>query len=279
MDRSHPLLVRLSLALFVGASACAQPEEPAPRSAAAESATERTTPPEATLWVWHGATDLRGLEDASDGRVGVAYLARTVRVRREGLFVRPRRSPMRLDAATRRSAVVRIEVEPDVSAADLDLDGLVAEIAPVLAERASGLQIDFDAPVSFRPAYAELLQQLKTRLPEGWSLEMTALGSWCLQDRWLADVPVDRIVPMLFGPGHERELTFAALREGPLPEARCRPNHGIREGQRTPRMPDQLYLFPSEGPWTVERAMAALEAQRSWTAMSAGAANATDPSG
>ncbi|MBO6940353.1 MAG: hypothetical protein JJ863_35595 [Deltaproteobacteria bacterium] len=256
MDWPNELLVPLSLALL---AACSQPAAPAPEP----EVPERTAPAEATLWVWHGATDLRGLAEASEGRVGVAYLARTVIIRRGGLFVRPRRSPLHLDEATRRSAVVRIEVEPDVSADAVDVDALIAEIAPVLEDRASGLQIDFDAPASFRASYAELLRGLKERLPEGWVLEMTALGSWCLQDRWLAEVPVDRVVPMLFGPGHERELTFAALREGPLPEARCRASHGIREGQRTPRMPDRLYLFPSDGPWTVERAMAALDAQRS----------------
>lgn len=262
MDRTNQLLVRLSVAAAMVVGGCADPE-PASSADSTEAveAPARTTPAEATLWVWHGATDLRGLDEASEGRVGVAYLARTVLIRRGGHFVRPRRSPLQLDDATPRSAVVRIEVEADVAATDLDLSALVGEIAPVFEERASGLQIDFDAPASFRPAYAELLTQLRAALPEGWSLEMTALGSWCLQDRWLADVPVDGIVPMLFGPGHERELTFAALREGPLPEPRCRVSHGIREGQRSPRLPDRLYLFPDGGPWTVDRAMAAVRAQ------------------
>ena len=259
MDRAHELLVLLSAALVGG---CAHPPEPEPPVAAAEPAAPgRSAPAEATLWVWHGATDLRGLAAASDGEIGVAYLARTLVVGASGVSVRPRRSPLRLDPETERSAVVRIEVEPDVSATELDTDALLAAIAPVLEERASGLQIDFDAPASFRPFYAQLLTELKGQLPSGWSLEMTALGSWCLQDRWLAEVPVDRIVPMLFGPGHERELTFAALREGPLPEPRCRASHGIREGARTPRAPERLYLFPRGGPWTVERAMAAVRAQ------------------
>jgi len=174
-------------------------------------------------------------------------------------FVQPRRAPLFLDDETARTAVVRIEVEPEVHAEELDVAAVAAEIAPVLEERASGLQIDFDARLSERPFYARLLAHLDDQLPEGWSLEMTALGSWCLQDRWLEDVPVDRIVPMLFGPGHERELTFAALREGPLPEPRCRESHGVEEGQRSPRPPERLFVFPTEGPWTVARALAALE--------------------
>lgn len=252
MDRAHASLVLLSLALLTGC------REPAPAVAEPPAAEPAAAPEEVVLWLWHGAHDLRGLDAASEGRVSVAYLARTLRVRRAGVFTQPRRAPLLLDEGTRRTAVVRIEVEPEVSAAELDASAILEAIAPVLTEPASGLQIDFDAPASFRSAYAQLLRELRQRLPEGWALEMTALGSWCLQDRWLAEVPVDRVVPMLFGPGHERELTFVALREGPLPEPRCRQSHGVREGQRSPRAPARLYVFPSEGPWTLERARAVL---------------------
>ncbi len=283
MDRAHAPLVLLSVALL----ACGGPAEaPAEDALAGEPVAAEApvaTPPEAgpaetTLWVWHGATDLRGLHQATEGHVGVAYLARTLRVRRDGVYTRPRRSPLYLDAQTRRTAVVRIEVEPEVSADELAIAPLVGAIDPVLSERASALQIDFDARRSMRPFYARLLRALKERLPDGWSLEMTALGSWCLQDRWLADVPVDRVVPMLFGPGHERALTFAALRRGPLPEPRCRASHGVEEGQRSPRPPERLYVFPDGGPWTLERALASVPAHRSWSASSAGAGKATEPS-
>lgn len=278
MGRAHTLLVSvialagagLATAQARGALASAGLATAQNREALANADLGRAQNHEANtyLWAWHGAQDLRGLQEATAGEVGVAYLARTVRVHPNRLVVSPRRSPLRLDPATPRLPVVRIEVEPRVTASDFETQraAILRAIDPVFAEieaepPGEGLQIDFDAPASFRAAYAALLTELRERLPAGRRLEMTALGSWCLQDRWLASVPVDRIVPMLFGPGHEKELTARALRRGPLPERRCNEARGLEEGQRSPRPAPRRYVFPAAGPWDLERAVAVWRAR------------------
>ena len=235
MGRTHALLV-LSLLVAPGA---------------------RPPVAETTLWVWHGPHDLRGLGASAR----VAYLARTLRIGPEGLRVLPRRGALELDPGTPRLAVVRIEYVPGAPAGAFAREAptLLEAIAPVFEEDAAGLQIDFDAPLSARGAYEALLGKLRERLPRNWTLEMTALGSWCLQDRWLARAPVDRVVPMLFGPGHARDETWAALGRGPLPEPRCRASQGLWEGEVPPRVPEQLYVFP-RARWTLPRAERALRA-------------------
>lgn len=243
MGRADALLVSLMLGITVPVSA-------------QESGRMLTT-----LWVWHGDHDLRGLHRATDGEVSVAYLARTIRIVDNRLEVHPRRGSLLLDPETNRTAVVRIEVQPRTTAGDFRSmqTRLLQAVEPVFREPGvSGLQIDFDAPSSFRRSYAELLDVLRDHTPEGWTLEMTALGSWCAQDRWLRDVAVDRIVPMLFGPGHEQGQLFAALRHGPLPEPRCRESHGIREGNSLASSASTVFVFP-RAPWTLARAVTAWE--------------------
>ena len=62
-----------------------------------------------------------------------------------------------------------------------------------------GLQVDFDATVSERAFYADVMRQVRARLPAGDRLEMTALVSWYSQnDGWMHGLPVDAAVPMDF---------------------------------------------------------------------------------
>ncbi|MEM7604256.1 MAG: hypothetical protein AAF411_02775 [Myxococcota bacterium] len=203
---------------------------------------------------------MRGLDAARPG-TAVAYLAKEITVSMRGVVERRRRDPILLDDATERTAVVHIELAGDMQARAWPgvRDGLLTRIRDAYEERATGLQIDFDAPASYRQAYVELLQDVRASMPAGWRLSMTALGSWCLADRWLDDAPVDEVVPMLFGAGHAREQTLAAIeRYGQLPEARCRESHGLAEGQPAPRLGPQPYVF-GQGPWSLERAMNALD--------------------
>jgi len=62
------------------------------------------------------------------------------------------------------------------------------------------VQIDYDARLGERTFYRLLLHGVRRaigRIP----LSMTALASWCAGDRWLAQLPVDEIVPALFRMG------------------------------------------------------------------------------
>ncbi|MCA9610827.1 MAG: DUF3142 domain-containing protein [Myxococcales bacterium] len=222
------------------------PEEP---SASGPTADE----PRVILWVWHGEQDLRGLP--SD--VGVAYLARTVTARLGApTITMPRRSALWLDPDTARTAVVHVEVRRGATLAAAADHVLRAAESASREEGVREVQIDFDCPRSMRADYAVLLAGLRARLPRAQRLSITALGSWCASDRWLADVDVDRVVPMLFGPGHEAGLLHRARASGePLREPRCRDAIGVREGDPplTPT-PRTLFVFPRSR-WTRDRAV------------------------
>ncbi|MCW5892793.1 MAG: hypothetical protein KIT14_19950 [bacterium] len=120
-----------------------------------------TRPPPLVLWAWERPEDLRFVDP---GEVGVAFLARTVRVGADGrLAVLPRRQPLRVPAATyRRIAVVRLEAVPAAPA----VDAVAAAIVPALAALpgTTALQIDFDARRSRRAFYVALLR-LHRRYP------------------------------------------------------------------------------------------------------------------
>jgi uncharacterized protein DUF3142 len=161
--------------------------------------------PRLTLWAWERREDLRGIDPRA---VAVATLDQTVTI---GLTVEstPRRNPVWLPAGTTRIAVVRIETgsRGALRGAVLNEANRDAAAAAILrsAEESGGgngkigaLQIDFDATRSQRPFYRSLLEEVRARMPAGLPLSITALASWCSQDRWLGELPIDEAVPMMF---------------------------------------------------------------------------------
>ncbi len=77
-----------------------------------------------------------------------------------------------------------------------------------------GVQIDFDAPVSQRSFYRELLSRLHSELPRHVELSMTALASWCIGDRWLDKTAADEVVPMFFYMGSDKPNVLRHIRDG-----------------------------------------------------------------
>lgn len=232
--------------------------------------TARAQSAERTLWLWHGAHDLRGFVPAAGEQVSVAYLSRTLIIEESGVRVIPRRDPIYLDAEMPRIAVVHMELGPgvDVNAFRRSRPAIQVALAPVFGEEASGIQFDFDAPRSMRHAYLGVLQDIAEAKPEAWTLSMTALGSWCTTRGWLRDAPVDFVVPMLFGPGHQRHETLAALERGPLAEQRCQRALGLREHQPAPpNHPGRFYVF-GQGTWDNARAQRALRVLRGYSSSS-----------
>jgi hypothetical protein len=69
------------------------------------------------------------------------------------------------------------------------------------------LQVDFDARLSERTWYRQLLQELARELNPSIPLSITALASWCDRDSWMEGLPVSEAVPMLFrmGAGEPRD--------------------------------------------------------------------------
>jgi len=213
--------------------------------------------PGLVLWAWERPIDLRGLPRTA----GVAFLAQTITLANGSHLVTGRRQPFSVDSATSVIAVTRIEARG--SAGSPDVDAIAAAIAATSRlPRVAAVQIDFDARVSQRPLYRRILHRVRADLPAGLPLTMTALASWCLDDNWLDELPVDEAIPMLFRMGSEE----GALRQAwPLrtPAPKCRGSIGVSLDEPAPFGPKErrVYVF-NPGPWSAPTIAAALEMKR-----------------
>ena len=174
--------------------------------------------PRIVLWAWERPEDLRF---AKSSEVGVAYLAQTIFLsgassEKAGISVKPRLQPLRFAAGARFIAVTRIEAR-GAQFSPADVQALAATVAQLIAQTSAAtdveaLQVDFDASTSQREFYRQLLNELRALVPAEMPISITALASWCSEDDWLAGVPIDEAVPMLFrmgadGPGIGRRIT------------------------------------------------------------------------
>jgi hypothetical protein len=157
--------------------------------------------PQLMLWAWERPENLRWI---NSNKVGVAFLARTLTLNEETVSIHTRRQPLDVPPGTYMMAVVRLESNtlhlPKFS--DSQVDAIVKAILAVGGgHTVKAIQIDFDARESERIAYRQILERLRSSLPENVGLSMTALASWCAGDYWLAKLPVDEIVPLYFRMG------------------------------------------------------------------------------
>jgi hypothetical protein len=209
------------------------------RTAAPTRALDRL--PRLVLWAWERPVDLRGL--AAD--VGVAFLAQTITSTARASIVLPRRQPLLVGPATSLIAVTRIEMPGGEASAPVD-DIARAIASTVRLPRVAAIQIDFDATLSQRPMYRQLLYAIRRELPRGTPLSITALASWCMQDPWLGDLPIDEAVPMLFRMGPAEGAAPLHLRapacDGAIGTSLDEPLRASVAGRR-------VYVFNAR-PWT-----------------------------
>ncbi len=208
--------------------------------------------PATMLWAWERPEDLRFLDPAT---TGVAFLAATATLRGGEVDVRPRMQPLWLPDGAHVEAVVRVEVARDgtPSLSGRQRTRLAAAIVDAAgAPDVRAVQIDFDAAASQRGFYMALLDDVRAALPDGTGLSITALASWCLGDPWIAELPVDAAVPMLFemgpdGPSVRRHLAGGGDLAVPL----CRRAVGLSTAEPWPPLPPERrrYLF-HETSWT-----------------------------
>jgi hypothetical protein len=107
--------------------------------------------------------------------------------------------------------------------------------------------------------YRRLLHAVRAALPPHTPLAMTALASWCLDDNWLDELPVDEAIPMLFQMGSASEAVREAWPSRTL-APRCRDAIGVSLAEAAPfgRKGRRTYVF-NPGPWTTATVSAALE--------------------
>ena len=213
--------------------------------------------PSLMLWAWEEPEDLRFINAEN---VGVAFLAKTIRLNGHSVFTRPRLQPLLVPDNAKLVAVTRIEAEPDAALDSAQRDASIKEIVAVSSSpRVVAVQVDFDATKSQQGFYRDLLVHLRSVLPPEMPISITALASWCIGDDWISVLPVDEAVPMLFRLGTGTNEVVTWLQSGrdfrvPL----CRDSLGISTDERWRKLPSgrRLYVFRPR-PWT-EQAQSAL---------------------
>jgi hypothetical protein len=221
--------------------------------------------PAVVLWAWERPEALNFIDARA---VGVAFLARTLYLTGSDVIVRPRLQPFSAPPDTQLMAVVRMASDrwqpPDLSAAQREMvTAAIAEVGTLAGIQA--LQVDFDATVSQRAFYREVLSQLRRQLPAAIPLSITALASWCIFDDWLAGLPVDEVVPMVFRMGADQHRVRRYLAEDDFRVAACRHSLGIATDEPLPtlRPGRRLYVFHPHA-WRLEAMTGILEEVGRW---------------
>jgi hypothetical protein len=221
--------------------------------------------PAVVLWAWERPETLHFIDTQA---VGVAFLARTLYLTGSDVIVRPRLQPFSAPPETRLMAVVRMTADrwqpPDLSASQRQMaTAAITEVG--MRSGIQALQVDFDATVSQRAFYREVLFQLRRELPASMPLSMTALASWCLFDNWLTGLPVDEVVPMVFRMGADQNRVRRHLANDDFRAAACRRSLGIATDEALPawRPGRRLYVFHPQA-WRLDAMTSVLEEVGQW---------------
>ena len=228
------------------------------------SAAHNSELPRVMLWAWERPSDLRFIDSR---QIGVAFLAQTVFLRGDDVVTRPRLQSLALPPGTKLVAVTRVESDrkqpPQLSPAQLQsLASSIAEM--VVLSNVSAVQIDFDATQSERAFYRDLILEVRERLPQDVSLSITALASWCADDNWLSDLPIDDAVPMLFRMGPDRSRIINRISDGrQFSSGPCQGSYGISTDEPVPGLAPgkRLYVFNPRA-WSEDSVRAILDSTK-----------------
>ena len=210
--------------------------------------------PDKILWAWERTEDLRFI-DAK--KFGVAFLAQTLFLQNSEVVFHPRRQTLQLAPNIYLIAVTRIETNKQNSnraeLSDEQQKRVVSLIKKTVElPNVKAVQIDFDAVVSERTFYRSMIGELKKQLPENTSLTMTALASWCANDGWFRDFPVDEAVPMAFQMGADEKAIRDFLGSGnDWREPLCRSSYGIAvdEPLKVDFKPNRRFFYFKSSSW------------------------------
>jgi hypothetical protein len=220
--------------------------------------------PGIVLWAWERPEDLRFVNAEE---TGVAFLSATIRLQADTAIIRPRFQPLLVPDAAKLVSVVRIEVD---SSAELNRSQMERSVGAIVETsswpRVRAVQVDFDATLSQRNFYRNLLIELRRRLRHTVPISITALASWCLDDDWISGLPIDEAVPMLFRMSAGTDQVVARLASGkdfrsPL----CQNSLGISTDERWSTLPAgrRVYIFHTK-PWDQKTELALLREVRQW---------------
>lgn len=202
--------------------------------------------PAITLWSWERREDLRR---ADVRRFAIAYLDQTLAIDLN-VHSSARRNALVLPPGAARMAVVRIEPTRYAVLNAVNREAAVEDILRSAQEPGvAALQIDFDAAVSQRAFYRDVLDELRQRMPAQMPLSMTTLASWCSYDDWLHGLPVDEAVPMMFRMEPDRRRAPADVDAFAIREPLCRGSVGVSTAEPWPSRVhgNRVYVFADEG--------------------------------
>lgn len=221
--------------------------------------------PKIMLWAWERSENLMFIDSKS---TGVAFLAKTVLLKEDKVEIRPRLQPLAVPPNTVLVAVVRIEtsLQQPPKLSEEQLKQTIKAIKSVTKLNIVGLQIDFDAKLSERKFYKELLEKLRLELPKNYLLSITALASWAMYDNWIANLPVDEAVPMLFSLGVEKQqvLSYLAAKKD-FRTKNTQTSIGISTSEDLPWLPAErrIYIFANQS-WSEQLLRDALQKVEKW---------------
>ena len=201
--------------------------------------------PDLFLWAWQRQEDLAFIPV----NTGVALWIATLEITGGTIISHLRQNPVVLPGDTPLIAVIRLEAGTRSSLPDVNR---LAEIIMTVFQPtdAQELQLDFDASVSQREYYRDLLSILKQHLGDR-PLSITALASWCMGDPWINDLSIDYAVPMLYRMGHDAASIRHELTDGGhFSTTVCAHNVGYSLDEQRIQLKDvhRVFLF-SDGPW------------------------------
>lgn len=204
-----------------------------------------------TVWAWERPEDLRFLGQDAEVAAQMGF----IELSGDRLIVRGRRHPLQAAPGQVTTAVVHVQIDPRRPLAWKPERASQVAHAVLRLGRRTGvrrLQLDFEVRASERPILLSVLHEVRAGLPAGVELSMTALASWCQTEDWLADAPVDEVVPMLFrmGPAGER-LKAGLAAGGDFANPACRTAVAVAADTPIARAPAgrRVYLF-SPRSWT-----------------------------
>ena len=199
--------------------------------------------------------------DLQAQRIGVAVLDSTVLLRDGSATVRRRQQALRLPPEWSASGRL-LPKAPLVTIVHVDMASgahkpalnerqkqTIVRAVTAAAKRSPSqvVQLDFEVMHSQKPFLADVIQRSRAALPDNVALSITAQASWCVGDAWLADLPVDEVVPMAFRmSGDVKRTQEILLHDGRFPRPECQPSLGLALNEQP--WPDKLrsqrlYLF------------------------------------
>jgi hypothetical protein len=210
------------------------------------AAAGKPEPPARMLYSWYAPVLPGELKDA-----GVAWILAGITLDGDDAWPVPTAVGLHLPPGTFAMPVLRLNFRNDEGHKPRWTAKQREQVVRMIAEaveltQAGAVQIDFDAPVSARAFYRQLLDDARRQLGPGVFLSMTALASWCDAGSWMKGLPVDEIVPLVFSMGPETASVQSRLSRGEkFGFEGCRASIGISaEGWQPPTAGyKRVYVF------------------------------------